>query len=215
MKHRFLSIALAVSAWAAAGIARAETIDFENLPVGTVLSNQYAGVTFFANAFVGSGDSSSGQPWATNTDMTIVAVGGGDTGGLGTPELVSGHLLRSFAGWLNEDGDASFYMHFDTPISNFSATFAGASVGADVTIWAFDANAALLGSASGSTTGQFVLSYSAPSIGYIAIRPGSFNDWVGVDNITYTAAVPEAAPWAAMGLGLGLLALRRRRAGAA
>jgi len=41
------------------------------------------------------------------------------------------------------------------------------------------------------------------------VTPGDFFDWVGVDNIQYTA-VPEPATFAA--LGVGLLALRRRKA---
>ena len=96
-----LKTALTMSMSLTAVCASAMIIDFENLTVGTTLSNQYAGVTFAANAFSGPGSSSSGKPWATNTDMTIVSsLAGGDVGGLGTPSLVSGHVLHSFSGWL-------------------------------------------------------------------------------------------------------------------
>ncbi len=201
---------MAAAAVLAFGQAHADTIDFDSLAVGTVLSNQYAGVTFSANAFTGPGSSTSGEDWATNSDMTIVDSAGTDVGGLGTPSLVSGNVLRSFDGWLSEDGDPSFLVSFASPVSSFSATFAGVSTPADVTMWAFD-GATLLGTVSGTTAGQFMLALAGSSITSVAIRPGSFNDWVAVDNITYTPAVPEASTWAMMGLGLGLLALKRRR----
>lgn len=194
----------------AAGQASAETITFETLAVGTTLSNQFAGVTFTPNAFTGPGTSTSGADWATNTDLTIVSSTGTDVGGLGTPALVSGNILRSFAGWLNEDGDASFRVSFATPITSFSATFAGVATAADVTMWAFN-GATQIGTISGVVPGQFVLTLNGASITSVVIRPGSFDDWVGVDNITY-APVPETSTYAMMGLGLALLAFRRRKA---
>ncbi len=205
--------AAAASLLLVAGSASADTLTFEDLAAGTVLSNQYAaqGVVFSANAYSGAGSSSSGEDWATNTDMTVVSSTGTDVGGLGTPAgLVSGNLLRSFAGWLGENGDPSFLMSFSAPISSISAAFAGVSTPADVTLYAYD-GATLLATVSGSSAGQFVLSFDAPSITSVAIRPGSFDDWVGVDNISFTAAVPEASTYAMMGLGLALLAFKRRK----
>jgi hypothetical protein len=57
-----------------AAAASAQTINFDELAVGETLAAQYAGmgVVFSANAFSGTGSSSSGVDWATNTDMTIV-----------------------------------------------------------------------------------------------------------------------------------------------
>ena len=198
----------------AAAQASAVTITFDDLAVGTTLSAQYTGVTFSANAFTGPGSSTSGAKWATNTDMTIVSSTGSDVGGLGTPLLASGNLLRSFAGWLGEDGDPSFKVTFVAPITSFGATFAGVAAAADVTLFAYNGST-LLGTVSGTSTNQqFVLSFSAPSITSVAVRPGSFNDWVGVDNITYTpaAVVPELNTYAMMGLGMALLAFKRRKA---
>jgi hypothetical protein len=210
VKFSLLAAGLAL----AAVQANADTLTFEDLAAGSILSNQYAaqGVTFSANAFTGPGTSTSGSPWATNSDMTIVSSAGTDVGGLGTPSLVSGNVLRSFAGWLGEDGDPSFTISFATPITAISVDFAGVSTGADVRLFAFD-GATALGSAIGSGTGQFTLALGGGALmTHVVVTPGSFNDWVGVDNITYTlTAVPEASTYAMMGLGLALLAFKRRR----
>jgi hypothetical protein len=180
----FLSLTALQSA-----VATAVTINFDNLAVGAVLSNQYAaqGATFSPNVFSGPDTSSSiVANWATNTDMTIVDSNSGTLPDLGAPALVSGNILRSFNGWGAENGNASFLITFSPPVSIFSATFAAVFTGSDVTIWAYN-GATLLGTVSGATYGQFVLSYSsATPITSVAVRPGTYVDWVAVDNITYT-----------------------------
>ena len=200
-----------------AGSANAVDITFDELAAGVTLSNQYAalGVTFTPNAFTGPGSSTSGEDWATNTDMTIVSSTGADVGGLGTPTLVSGNVLRSFAGWLDEDGDASFAANFSTAITSFSADFAGVSVPADVRLFAYAGNTLLGSSTSSVTTGQFTLTFSGTGITRVVVAPGSFNDWVGVDNVRFTPAVPEPESYALMALGMGVLAIARRRLKAA
>ena len=191
--------------------ASAVTIDFENLAVGSVLSNQYSGIgaVFAGNAFSGAGSSTSGAAWASNTDMTVVSSAGSDVGILGAPSLVSGNVLGSFNGWLGEDGDPSFSILFSTPVTSVSADFAGVSTPADVRLFAYN-GANLLGSVAGMTAGQLTLSYSAGSITRVAITPGSFDDWAAVDNIVF-APVPEPASYGMMVLGLGLLGLVRRK----
>jgi PEP-CTERM motif len=215
MKNALKTAAIACAMILPAMQASAVTIDFEGLAEGATLSNQYAGLgaIFSANPFSGPGTSTSGEAWATNTDMTITAT---DIGGLGTPSLVSGKLLHSFGGWLGEDGDPSFAINFTTSINSFSAAFAGVFAGPDVTIYAYN-GATLLGTASGpaTTTGQFILSFAAPTITRIAVRPGTFNDWVGVDNINYTQnavtpAVPEPESWALMLVGFGAMGVALR-----
>ncbi len=213
MKHLFL-VTTAVGCFIAGHVAAATTIDFEDLAIGATLSSQYAGlgVTFTPNAFSGAGSSSSGEAWASNSDLTIVSATGSDVGGLGTPTLVSGHILHSFNAWLGEDGDPSLLATFSTPISLFGATFAGVSTAADVTLYAFN-GPTLLSTVNGTIgTGQFNLSISAASITKVAIRYGSFNDWVGVDNVSFTpTAVPESSPVAGYALGFAVFCVAGRR----
>lgn len=213
MKLKASFALLASSLVLAASQASATTLTFEDLVAGVKLSNQYAalGAVFSANAFTGPGTSSSGKPWSALTDMTIVSSTGADVGGLGSPSLVSGNILHSFNGWLAEvDGDPSFKITFSGVVTGFSVVFAGVSTAADVTVYSYN-GATLVNTVSGSSTGQFVLGYAGP-LTSVAIRPGSFNDWVGVDNVTYTLApVPEVSTYAMMGAGLALLAFRRRK----
>lgn len=214
-----LKLALAAAALALPALpAAAVTINFDNLAVGTTLSNQYAGVTFVANAFSGAGSSSSGTAWATNTDMTIVSSTGTDVGTLGTPSLVSGNILRSFNGWVNENGDANFSMNFAAAINSISVTFAGVFTPADTRLFIYNGSTLLTtvaGTGTAGVTSQFALSYAAPSITRVVVAPGSFNDWVGVDNIVYqpaaAGAVPEPAGWAMMIAGFGLVGFTMRR----
>jgi PEP-CTERM motif len=186
--------------------ARAAVITFEDLAPGAILGAQYAGlgVLFSANAFSGANSNSTGQNWATNTNMGIVASSGSDVGSLGAPALVSGNILHSFSGWLSENGDASFEASFTTAVTSFSADFAGVSIPEDTAIYVFD-GARLLGTVVGSEgPGQFTLSYSAPSITRVVLAAGSFADWVGVDNIRFTpvTAVPEPGTFALLAIGL-------------
>lgn len=200
--------AVAVFGWSAC--AGAATITFDELAPGSMLGDQYAatGVVFSANPMTGPGSSSSGMSWATNTDMRIVSLGGGNVGSVGTPSLVSGNVLRSLDGWLSENGDASFLITFLTPVTSVSLDFAGVSTPADVRLLGIDG--AVLASGT-SSTGQLTLSYaSSTPFASIVVAPGSFDDWVGVDNVSF-APVPEPAQWALLGLGLGALAWRQRR----
>ena len=222
-KSVLVSLFLAISALAGAPASAVPTvITFDagdpigGLAVGAVLGSQYAGygVTFAPNAFTGSGGPTGN--WATNTTMSIVSSSGTDVGGLGNPSLVSGNMLRAFSGWLGENGDPSFSAIFSGGINSFSASFAGVSTPADVRVLAYQ-GATLLGTVVGATTGQFNLAFASSVLfDRIVIVPGSFDDWVGIDNITFDrsapADVPEPATMAIVALGLtGMVFTRRRR----
>jgi hypothetical protein len=219
MKHSSTLGCLAAGLALGAAQAGATTLNFEDLAEGATLSNQYAGlgVVFSPNAFSGPGGPTG--PWSEQTGMTITAT---DIGNLGLPPLLSGKLLHSDADWQQEsDGDASFLITFTTPISSFSADFGGINRAADVRLFVYDgatllatvaASCALGGTADFPVPCQQTLSFSAASITQVAVGLGSFDDWVAVDNISFTAAaVPELGTCAMMGLGLGLLACKRRK----
>jgi MYXO-CTERM domain-containing protein len=209
-----------------AAAASAQTINFDDLAAGATLGTQYAamGVLFSANAFSGTGSSSSGSDWATNTDMTIVSIDTGelglDYGALGVPSLVSKNILHHFLNWQTlEDGDASFRIDLGKPASSVSVTFAGIggmSSAPDTRIFAF-AGSTLLGTVAGALpndqVGQLTLTFTGAGITRIAVAPGSFDDWVGVDNIVITPAVviPEPEVWSLTLLGLAAIASARRR----
>jgi hypothetical protein len=213
-------VATAAGLLLAAAQAGAATITFEDLADGTTLSNQYAalGVVFSPNVFSGANTNSTSEPWATNTGMTVT---GADLGLAGVPLLAGGKLLHSYSNFLAEDGDPSMLATFSTPMNSFSADFAGidASGFADVTLTVYNGLAVIGTVVATACAGpcQQTLSFSAPSITRVAFAPGSVADWVGVDNISFTAAtpVPEASTASllaiGLGLGMGLCVLRRRR----
>jgi PEP-CTERM motif len=216
MRKLILASALSVCFLSVGLVKAATVITFEDLAEGATLSNQYSalGVTFSPNAFTGANSNSTSQPWATNTNMIITGI---DLGAGGTPVLSSGKLLHSFNGYLNENGDPSFLATFSNPINFFSADFVGVFTPGDVTLVAYNGSViigtSVVAAASCAPTCQTTLSFSAPSITKIAVTPGSFADWVGVDNITFTqvTAVPEPSEVAMMMSGLGVLAWMRRR----
>ncbi len=211
------AFAVAVGLMLAAGQASAFTIDFSGQSEGDTIAAQFVanGATFLASPLTGASLSGSAAgAWATNTDMTVTST---DVGGFGTPSLVAGNLLHAFGntvanGWLSEDGDPNFKITFASAMNFFSADFAGIAAPAQTRVFVYD-GATLLTTLAATTTGQQTLSYSAPSITSVIVAPGSFDDWVGVDNITFTAAaVPEVSTYAMMALGIGLIAFKRRKA---
>ena len=210
------------SLFASSALAAPITITFDagdpigGLAAGTTLSNQYAafGVTFSPNAFTGPG-SPTGS-WATNTNMTVVSSTGVDVGDLGTPSLVSGNLLRSFSGWLLENGDASFRATFSGGgVSSLSATFAGIaqSDAGSTRLFAYNGSTLLttaIASAQCATVCQQTLTVSsATPITSVVFTPGDFFDWVGVDDITYTP-IPEPATITLLALGVAAVVRARR-----
>jgi hypothetical protein len=187
-----------VSVVALAPVASAQTfnIDFNSLTEGAVVSNQFAGTT--GATFSPGGFSGAGGPtgaWATNTGMGVTA---NDVGGFGAGSPApTGMLLHRFnADWLAENGDAVFTIDFSSPITSFSATFAGIATPASTRIFAFDSSSTQIGlvSASGSNGVQRLSLNGLTNATKIIVTPGDFNDWVGVDDISFTLAAGAAAP---------------------
>jgi hypothetical protein len=200
----------------AAAPTQAATITFEDLAAGATLSNQYAGlgVVFSPNAFTGANSNSTPDDWATNTGMTVTEDDVGSV--LGGPALGSGKLLHSFGDFLLENGDPSIRAVFLQPVTSISFDFVGigAAFTSDTSLTIYNGLVVIgtVGAAACAATCQQTLSFSAPSITQVVFTPGSAADWVGVDNISFTPAVPEASSAAMLALGLGVLAWRRRSA---
>jgi hypothetical protein len=199
------------------------TINFDGLAPGVTLSTQYAPLVIFSrNAFSGKGSSSSGLDWATNSDMTIVSIVSGtlgvDYGALGKPSLVHANILHHFSNWQYlEDGDPSFLIELAIPASAVSIDFAGvggAALAPDTRMFAYDAGGTLLGMVAAllpnDDVAQLTLSVSAPGITRIKVAPGSFDDWVGVDNLVISF-VPEPTVCSLIVLGLAAAGFIRRR----
>lgn len=193
-------LGLLLAAFTSGVQAQTYTITFDagdpinGLAAGTVLGAQYAaatGATFTPNAFTGSTPTPPSElAWATNTDVTVVSSTGSDVGILGFPELVSGNLLRSEAGWRRENGDPSIRMTLVNPARTVSIDVAGLgaflSTGRSRMI-AFNAEGTQIASAlaSGSRM-QRTLTVNASGIASVVFIAGDGDDWVGIDNIRFT-----------------------------
>jgi len=200
---------IAFAAVSAASFATSINFDDGAVSEGSTLSNQYAGlgVTFVSGANGHSVPNWSGtsQGFATSTDLTITSTDVG--GGLGSP--MSGKLVHSFGGWLNEDGDPVFTMIFSGDVTSFSL-YAGGIFDAGATgLYAFNAGGTQIGSVVAAGTNVQKLDLGAlAGAREIVMTIGDFGDWVGADNIEFQM-VPE--PFTMATLGLGLAAMLRRR----
>lgn len=204
---------LATAAVALTSSSFATLIDFESLTTGTTLSNQFSDVTFSSGIGGATGITAPSGNFATATDLTIVSSTGSDVGGLGSPAgTVSGNIVRSFNGWLNEDGDAAVTLLFTGNVSDISVAFAGVSTSSSTRLFAIASDNTVASSAVASTTGQMTLSLTGlTGINKFVITSGDFFDWVGFDNVNYTMSNPVPEPASMAALGFGALALLRRR----
>ena len=179
----------------------------------TPLTNQYAawGVTFnnsHYSAGSSSGSGSSASVWASATDLTITST----SVGAGVPPA-DGNILHSFSGWLNEDGDPNFEINFAAPIDSVQMDLVGLGASAGYSGFvAFNGNlqvGLVRTSLSGGAAQTIALSGVGP-ITQVVVLPGTFDDWVGVDNIVFEQA-PIPAPAGAAVFGIGAVGLARRR----
>ena len=202
---------IATLGWVAAANATVISFDDGAVVAGSTLGTQYAskGVVFAPGGGLYTGvvnPPSTSVGFATNTDLTISALD--SSVGEGAP--LSGLVLRSDANFGNENGDPVFTMTFNAPVTSLSVDFGDVKN-------AFQGSPALF---AVETTGEAVSIALAPNakngtstavglpagVTTIVVVPGTHNDFVAVDNITYTlSAVPEPSTVAASLAGFGLL----------
>jgi hypothetical protein len=205
---------VAVSCMLASAATAAVSIDFSTdgagnpLAPGATIANQYTslGVTFIGSAFADPADPLN--PFATNTDMTLVAAGGNVPPGASFP-AGAGNFLHGYAGYLLEDGDSNFAITFDTLITTFSMDVYDDRVGL-TQLFAFkgDNIVDLTQVATDPTAAPQRISVDfAAGFDGVGVVLGSNVDWVAVDNLSF-AFVPEPASMLAIG-ALGAVTLRR------
>lgn len=212
MKKTYLLMGVGLASLATS--ANATVITFDNLATDTIVSNQYAGVTFSAGTggLTVPNPTNTTQGFASNTGMGVTPLSGGDVGG-GAGSPLSGMILHRFsADWLAEDGDPVFVITFASSITDISIDFGGVATPASTAIYAY-AGGVQVASAAGTSTGSFTLSLTGLSgVTQVAVTPGDFGDWVGVDNVNYTtSSVPEPAALAVLGFGVVAMLRRRRK----
>ena len=182
---------------------------------GAVLGSQYAaqGVTFAPGGGTISGvvnPASTTQGFATNTSL-LITTAASET----VTAPLSGLILRSTNGWLAETGDAVFTMTFTSAVTALSIDFGsvGGSVGQPSIYAVNPATGIALAVGAPTLVNGTVTAVGIPTgATTFVVLPGNYNDYVGLDNINFTA-VPEPGTLVACGLGMGAIAaLRRRRA---
>lgn len=204
---KLIILALAASI---AGNSFGALINFDDLADGAILGSQYAGVTF-TSGHTATGVPNSGvtaQGFATNSSMEVATIAGGDIGG-GVNAPMAGTVLHSFNGWLSEDGDATMTITFANAIQSISLDFGGV---ANLNVSGLHAvnGGAVSASAFATVGGTSTVTLSGLNTTEVVVTMGDFGDWVGMDNLNYTDAVPEPASMIVLG-GAALAAIARRR----
>lgn len=174
---------------------------------GTTLDMHYAAWGVGANANTYTGDD-----WATNTDMTM----GTDVGINARSGF--GNCLHNLTGWTLEDADPSFELTFLYRIDAISAVFTGVGINDNIAgmivyndLDQVIAEARVVDPALGGELTQTLSLTNLHAASRVVILPGTFDDWIGIDDITFTdAALPAPSAGALAGIACALAARRRR-----
>lgn len=171
-------LAAALVGLSVAGIARAETVNFEGFPDSTIITNQYAGITFTNAIILTAGISLNEFEFPPHSGVNVVS----DNGGPITIDFSA--PITSFSGYftylepLTLDGFDASDMQVASAVSMFSnnlACLAGPPCSGD----------------PGSSPNELIQVMSAAGISSVTITGDPFGGSFTMDDIAYTSAVPE------------------------
>ncbi len=194
---RLVSTAVAATFLCAAATAGAVTIDFEGYAPGTSITNQYAalGVTFATSDGVS----------VENAAISRYFIEGTFTNSL-TNSLDGENVRRQFLTINFAHGSSGVSFGYD----NYGEFLSGDN------FKAYDGSGTLIETLSPSSASYSALetiSFSTTGIRRITLEQPT-SGWIfAIDNLNFTATVPEPGSWVMLIAGFGLVgaALRRRR----
>jgi hypothetical protein len=199
-----LAVSMLASAPAAAAIVvtndgladydHLETFSSPSLAPNTVVTTQYAGMTF------------------AGTNGGAVRANSCGYNGWGNSAQLSGDTLNTYGPncQINSSND-SFTLTFDSAVSAVSMGLYHYGSAGQAPVWSTWFNGAMIETVTLGSSFQGFLTFSGYVFDQIRYTEGSTSHYLAIDNLARVDAVPEPAALSLLGLGVAGLALRRRR----